>query len=33
VRLLADGEVVVFHDQNLDRLTNASGPIASRTAR
>lgn len=33
VRLLADGEVVVFHDQNLDRLTNASGSIASRTAR
>ena len=33
VRLLADGEVVVFHDQNLDRLTNASGPIASHTAR
>ncbi len=33
VRLLADGEVVVFHDQNLDRLTNESGAIASRTAR
>lgn len=33
VRLLADGEVVVFHDQNLDRLTNESGPIALRTAR
>lgn len=33
VRLLADGEVVVFHDQNLDRLTNASGAIASRTSR
>ena len=33
VRLLADGEVVVFHDQNLDRLTNESGPIAARTAR
>jgi glycerophosphoryl diester phosphodiesterase len=32
VRLLADGEVVVFHDQNLDRLTDASGPIASRTS-
>jgi glycerophosphoryl diester phosphodiesterase len=33
VRLLADGEVVVFHDQDLGRLTHASGPIASRTAR
>ena len=32
VRLLADGEVVVFHDQSLDRLTNASGPVASRTS-
>jgi len=33
VRLLADGEVVVFHDQDLGRLTNESGPIAARTAR
>ncbi len=33
VRLLADGEVAVFHDQNLDRLTNENGPIASRTSR
>ncbi len=32
VRLLADGEVVVFHDQDLDRLTNASGPITARTS-
>jgi glycerophosphoryl diester phosphodiesterase len=32
VRLLADGEVVVFHDQTLDRLTNESGPVASRTS-
>ncbi|MCI0451430.1 MAG: phosphodiesterase [Candidatus Latescibacteria bacterium] len=32
VRLLADGEVVVFHDRELDRLTNASGPIAARTS-
>ncbi len=31
VRLLADGEVVVFHDRDLDRLTSASGPIAART--
>ena len=33
VRLLADGEIVVFHDQTLDRLTNEVGPIASRTSR
>jgi glycerophosphoryl diester phosphodiesterase len=33
VRLLVDGEVVVFHDQELDRLTGASGPIAARSAR
>jgi glycerophosphoryl diester phosphodiesterase len=33
VRLLADGEVVVFHDQTLDRLTDATGPIAARTSR
>src|SRR5262245_59124208 len=33
VRLLADGEIVVFHDQTLDRLTNEAGPIASRTSR
>jgi glycerophosphoryl diester phosphodiesterase len=32
VRLLADGEVVVFHDQTLDRLTGESGPIALRTS-
>ncbi len=32
VRLLADGEVVVFHDRELDRLTSASGPIAARTS-
>lgn len=31
VRLLADGEVVVFHDQMLDRVTDQTGPIASRT--
>jgi glycerophosphoryl diester phosphodiesterase len=33
VRLLADGEIVVFHDRTLDRLTNEVGPIASRTSR
>lgn len=32
VRLLADGEVVVFHDRELDRLTSASGPIGARTS-
>ncbi len=32
VRLLADGEVVVYHDRELDRLTSANGPIASRTS-
>jgi glycerophosphoryl diester phosphodiesterase len=32
VRLLADGEVVVFHDRDLDRLTSATGPIAARTS-
>ena len=33
VRLLADGEVAVFHDRELDRLTGASGAIASRTSK
>ncbi len=32
VRLLADGEVVVFHDRELDRLTSATGPTAARTS-
>ncbi|HET6347990.1 MAG TPA: glycerophosphodiester phosphodiesterase family protein [Candidatus Krumholzibacteria bacterium] len=32
VRLLADGEVVVFHDRTLDRLTDARGPIAALSA-
>ncbi len=30
VRLTADGEVVVFHDESLDRVTDASGPIGQR---
>jgi glycerophosphoryl diester phosphodiesterase len=33
VRLLADGEVVVFHDATLDRLTRERGEIAARNAR
>lgn len=32
VRLLTDGEVVVFHDRTLDRVTNASGDIESRAS-
>lgn len=27
----ADGEAMVFHDDNLDRLTHETGPIAART--
>jgi glycerophosphoryl diester phosphodiesterase len=33
VRLSADGEAMVFHDEELDRLTAAAGPLADRTAR
>ena len=32
VRLSADGVVVVHHDRTLDRTTDASGPVAARTA-
>jgi glycerophosphoryl diester phosphodiesterase len=32
VRLSADGVVVVCHDETLDRTTDASGPVSSRTA-
>lgn len=32
VRLLADGEVVVFHDATLDRLTSARGAISACTS-
>ncbi len=31
LQLTADDEVVVFHDDTLDRLTDATGPVASRT--
>lgn len=33
VRLLADGEIVVFHDATLDRLTAGAGPISALTSR
>jgi glycerophosphoryl diester phosphodiesterase len=33
VRLSADGEAMVFHDEQLDRLTAAAGPFANKTAR
>jgi glycerophosphoryl diester phosphodiesterase len=32
LQLTADGEAMVFHDQTLDRLTAASGPVVGRTA-
>ena len=32
VRLAADREAVVFHDDDLDRLTDGAGPVAARTA-
>lgn len=32
VQLSADGVIVVCHDDTLDRTTNASGPVATRTA-
>ncbi len=30
LQLSADGEVIVFHDDTLDRLTTGSGPLAAR---
>jgi glycerophosphoryl diester phosphodiesterase len=32
VQLSADGEAVVFHDFELDRLTDSAGPVAARRA-
>lgn len=32
VRLSSDGEVVVIHDETLDRTTDAAGPVSARTA-
>ena len=32
LQLSADGEAMVFHDDTLDRLTEATGPVAARTA-
>lgn len=31
VHATADGKLVVFHDEYLDRVTNATGPVASKT--
>lgn len=33
VRRTADGELVVLHDANLDRMTNGTGPVAEQTLR
>ncbi len=32
LQISADGEAMVFHDETLDRLTEASGPVADRSA-
>ncbi len=32
VQLSSDGEAMVFHDEDLDRLTAGQGPVAARTA-
>jgi glycerophosphoryl diester phosphodiesterase len=32
VHLTSDGEVVVMHDATLDRMTDATGPVAARSA-
>ena len=31
LQLAADGQVIVFHDDTLDRLTTATGPVKART--
>jgi glycerophosphoryl diester phosphodiesterase len=31
IQLSADGQAIVFHDETLDRLTDASGPLSSRS--
>lgn len=33
LQLSADGEAMVFHDDDLDRLTGESGPVCARSAR
>ena len=33
VHVSSDGEAIVFHDDELDRLTGAHGPVGARTAR
>ena len=33
VQLTADGEAIVFHDDDLDRLTEAKGPVKASTAK
>jgi glycerophosphoryl diester phosphodiesterase len=32
IQLSADGEAIVFHDETLDRLTEATGPVSSLSA-
>ena len=32
IQLSADGEAIVFHDETLDRLTDASGPLSALSA-
>ena len=31
LQLTADGEIIIFHDDTLDRLTTGTGPVAART--
>ena len=33
LQMSADGEAMVFHDETLERLTEATGPVAGRSAR